>query len=276
VIRVTGTGAVAAPITPDWSPQQLDAIAAITAWLDRGDQPSFYLAGYAGTGKTTLLRSLAQSAGELVLFGAYTGKAASVMARKGCADATTIDQLIYHHPFIWQCQAECRKPPCAELCAYAWQLWLGRRLNPKSAVTGADLTVIDECSMLPLAMWEDLLSFERPVLVVGDPGQLPPVEGTGFLVGREPDAFLSKIHRQAEGDPIIHLATLARRGQRLPLGRLGASEVTLQMPRDLAAYDAVICGRNATRRRLNQMIRAQLGFRGPLPQRGERLVILRS
>src|SRR6188768_4393542 len=85
------TSLSAAPITPDWSPQQLDAIAAITAWLDKGDQPSFYLAGYAGTGKTTLLRSLAQSAGELVLYAAYTGKAASVMRRKGCADATTVD-----------------------------------------------------------------------------------------------------------------------------------------------------------------------------------------
>src|SRR4051812_49218890 len=91
-------------LEPDWSPQQLVAIDEIAAWLWHGDRPSFYLGGYAGTGKTTLLRHLAESAGERVYFGAYTGKAASVMRRKGCDDATTIDQLIYHHPFIWQCR----------------------------------------------------------------------------------------------------------------------------------------------------------------------------
>lgn len=264
------------PAEPDWSPQQLDAIDAIETWLDQPDQPWFYLAGYAGTGKTTLLKRIAAGAGDRVRFAAYTGKAASVMRRKGCGDATTIDRLIYIHPFKWRCREQCSTPPCADLCQHASQEWLGRRLNPNGDAANADLIVIDECSMLPANMSDDLLSFGRLVLVVGDPGQLPPIVSAGFFTAREPDVFLSEIHRQAEGDPIIRLATLARQGQALPLGRHGASKVALQLRGDLTAFDVVICGRNVTRRGLNQRIREQLGFTTPLPQIGERLVVLRN
>ena len=260
----------------DWSPQQLAALDRIEDWLEQGLRPWFYLAGYAGTGKTTLLRHIAIVAGDAVRFAAYTGKAASVMRRKGCTDASTIDQLIYHHPFEWRCHKPCRKPPCRDLCEHAWQEWLGRRLNPDSAAADAGLIIIDECSMLPEGMWHDLSSFKRPILVVGDPGQLPPVEGAGFFTKHEPDVLLTEIHRQAEGDPIIHLATLARHGRPLPLGRHGDSEVLLQCRGDLTGYDAVICGTNATRRQLNRQIRRQLGFSGPLPMRGEKLVLLRN
>ena len=51
--------------------------------------------GYAGTGKTTLAREIARRAGGEVAFAAFSGKAAAVMRQKGCADADTIDHLIY-------------------------------------------------------------------------------------------------------------------------------------------------------------------------------------
>jgi exodeoxyribonuclease-5 len=260
----------------DWSPQQLDALDKVETWLGKLDQPTFYLSGFAGSGKSTLLRRIAATAGDDVLFAAFTGKAASVMRRKGCADATTIDRLIYHHPFRWRCEQNCGSPPCRNLCSSARQEWLGRQLNPASEVAAADLVIIDEVSMVAEPMARDLLSFEKPVLVVGDPGQLPPIDGAGFFTAREPDALLSEIHRQAEGSPIIHLATIARLGEPLSVGRFGDSEVILGFDGDLTAFDAVICGRNATRRRINRMIRAQLGFEGPLPCVGERLLILRN
>ncbi|MEP5036727.1 AAA family ATPase, partial [Roseibium sp.] len=78
-----------------WSPQQDDALKETAAWLKRGDRQVFRLFGYAGTGKTTLARHLAEGIDGDVCFGAFTGKAAHVLRQKGCADAGTIHSLIY-------------------------------------------------------------------------------------------------------------------------------------------------------------------------------------
>jgi len=261
-----------------WSSQQLDAIERIETWLGKGDRPFFYLAGFAGTGKTTTQRRIADVAGDNVLFAAFTGKAASVMARKGCVGATTLDRLIYHHPFQWRCAQDCRVPPCADLCRHAWQEFGGRQLNLRSAVAGADLVIVDEVSMVGEEMARDLLSFETPILVIGDPGQLPPINGSGYFTEREPDAFLTEIHRQAAGNPIIDLATMAREERALPLGPHGDSTVMRindfkDNPTD---FDIVICGRNDTRRQINSHTRRLLGFTDPLPMVGEKLLILRN
>jgi exodeoxyribonuclease-5 len=45
----------------------------------------------------------------------------------------------------------------------------------------ARLIVIDECSMVDAELGRDLMSFDCPLLVLGDPAQLPPIQGGGFL-----------------------------------------------------------------------------------------------
>ena len=65
-----------------WSPQQDDALRAVAEWLRQGDRPVFRLFGYAGTGKTTLARHIAEGVDGEVVFGAYTGKLPSCCARK--------------------------------------------------------------------------------------------------------------------------------------------------------------------------------------------------
>ena len=75
----------------DWSAQQDAALKAVGAWLKAGEPQVFRLFGFAGTGKTTLARHVAQDVDGDVAFGAFTGKAASVMRAKGCTDAL-------HHP----------------------------------------------------------------------------------------------------------------------------------------------------------------------------------
>lgn len=77
-----------------WSPQQDNALRLVDEWL-RNDEQIFYLAGYAGTGKTTLAKHFAEGVEGTVLFAAYTGKAALVLRRKGCVNASTIHKLIY-------------------------------------------------------------------------------------------------------------------------------------------------------------------------------------
>src|SRR3712207_8528146 len=77
-----------------WSPQQDAALKAVAEWLRRGDRPVFRLFGYAGTGKTTLARHIAEGVDGDVVFGAYTGMAALVLRARGCTDDSTIHSLI--------------------------------------------------------------------------------------------------------------------------------------------------------------------------------------
>src|SRR5690606_24430402 len=98
-------------------------------------------------------------------------------------------------------------------------------LNRDSAIDKAALVVIDECSMVDEEVGRDLLSFGKPVLVLGDPAQLPPIAGGGFFTEVEPDIMLTEVHRQAADDPIIHLSMLAREGRGLDYGIYGDSRV---------------------------------------------------
>ncbi len=125
----------------------------------------------------------------------------------------------------------------------------------------------------------DLLSFDTPVLVLGDPAQLPPIAGGGFFTEGEPDVMLTEVHRQAADDPIVRLSMIAREGGRLEEGRYGASRVVgrdgIEQEEVLAA-DQVLVGRNVTRRNYNARIRELLGRESPVPVAGETLVCLRN
>src|SRR2546423_15213029 len=83
-----------------FTPHQDSALKAVAAWLKakpgkHGTPPIFRLFGYAGTGKTTLARHIADAVEGEVKFAAFTGKAALVMRNKGCENASTIPSLIY-------------------------------------------------------------------------------------------------------------------------------------------------------------------------------------
>ena len=67
-------------------------------------------------------------------------------------------------------------------------------------------------------MARDLMSFGKPILVLGDPGQLPPIKGEGAFTKDAPDIMLTEIHRQAAESAIIRLATMARQGQPIGFG----------------------------------------------------------
>lgn len=156
-------------------------------------------------------------------------------------------------------------------------------LNPDSRLINEDIQLIiaDEGSMIDKQMAEDMMDFEIPILVMGDPGQLPPVGGDpGFLVGT-PDAFLTEVHRQAADNPIIHLATLARKGQRGDYGDYGNGvlivrskddDYTLDLDRDCQ----VIVGTNKNRWKQTRRMRKEGGFTDTLPHKGEPLIVCRN
>ncbi len=286
----------------EWSPDQESALKAVGDWYSNGSEQVFRLFGYAGTGKTTLARHLAETTGGRVAFAAYTGKAASVLVSKGCP-ATTIHSLIYIPYNKSKNRLRTMEEELAELEINTADVSERRVrrirslrkqiedektevnkpgfvLNVESEVRELDLLIIDECSMVGMDMGQDLLSFGTKVLVLGDPAQLPPVASGGFFTDAKPDYMLTSIHRQAENDPIIHLATMVREGKTLSKGDYGLSRVLSKKglePELPMAQDQLICGRNATRHGINRRCRELLGYDlTRVVVDGEKVVCLRN
>ena len=133
--------------------------------------------------------------------------------------------------------------------------------------------------MVDAELGSDLLSFGVPLLVLGDPAQLPPIQGGGFFTEAEPDAMLTEVHRQAQDDPIVRLSMDVRAGEYLEPGRYGETEVVPKKeldPQRVLDADQVLVGRNATRRAYNMRMRERRGFEGEMPSAGDKLVCLRN
>jgi exodeoxyribonuclease V len=291
-----------------WAPEQDNALGSVAQWLKNPDQQVFRLFGYAGTGKTTLARHLAAGVSGPVYFGAYTGKAAHVLRTKGCAGASTIHSLIYQSrdkgaaklreleaqlmELIHELRAE--GPPDLNVDDHRRvkdmraMIRIEKEnvkrpffsLNMESVVKDAALVVIDECSMVDDEMGRDLLRLAKKVLVLGDPAQLPPVAGGGFFTENvKPDVMLTDIHRQAQDNPIIALATRVRQQQGLSLGTYGDSRVVTGrdiVPEDALEADQILVGRNKTRHASNRRFRALHERKDPYPVAGDKLVCLRN
>jgi exodeoxyribonuclease-5 len=253
-----------------FSPQQDEALKAVSRWLKEGQRPVFRLFGYAGTGKTTLARHFAEHIDGQVQFAAFTGKAAQVLRSKGATNARTIHSLIYRPRGEEAVEDETTGKTSINPTF---------SLNRQSPIAKAALVVIDECSMVDEQLGRDLMSFGTPILVLGDPAQLPPISGGGFFTEHEPDHLLTEIHRQAADNPIIRMALDVREGRELAHGDFGAARVISRGDVDqelVLAADQVLVGTNRTRRRYNQRLRELKGFDAAYPQAGDKLVCLRN
>lgn len=295
-----------------WSPQQEAALKAVADWYNNTtahDSPLYRLFGFAGTGKTTLARHFAESVDGEVAFAAFTGKAASVLRAKGCYNACTIHQLIYlpqekskrrlrqlhddllglahKHGYDDVTNEEFKKLPDAIKIDAAIREEMEHLKQPSFSLAGdsalihdADLIIVDECSMVDERMGQDLLSFGKKILVLGDPAQLPPVKGGGYFTNGEPDFMLTEIHRQAKDNPILHLATLVREGRSLSLGQYGDSAVIPKKDVSfdlISGHDQCLVGRNGTRHKMNKWFRHHCGYDvADAPHFGEKLVCLRN
>lgn len=254
----------------EFSPQQDEALKAVSRWLKSGKPQVFRLFGYAGTGKTTLARHFAEHVDGQVQFGAFTGKAAQVLRSKGALNARTIHSLIYRPK---------GEESVSDEVTGKTSMSPTFSLNRQSPISKAALVIIDECSMVDEQLGRDLLSFGTPVLVLGDPAQLPPISGGGFFTEHEPDHLLTEIHRQARDNPIIRLALDVREGREFMKGDYGDAQVIGKedVTQDLVVgADQVLVGTNRTRRRYNQRLRELKGFSADYPQAGDKLVCLRN
>jgi exodeoxyribonuclease V len=299
----------------DFTASQSHALLAVKHWNDNPTQQTFRLFGYAGTGKTTLAKDFSSGISGNVLFAAYTGKAASVMQKKGCVGATTIHKILYKPApkstaTLQQLTEELHQREDElkalgqgkeEIAADPVMVKINKALddekqhhkprfvlNEESPIKDAALLVLDEASFIDGFMGQDLESFGTPILVLGDPAQLPPVRGFGFFTEAVPDILLTEIHRQAKDNPILKLATDVREGRQLQIGQYGDSKVITKPAVDkdeVIAADQVIVGKNKTRFTCNHRMRELLGKHAGLtkeslgyyfPEKDDRLICLRN
>lgn len=298
---------------PDYDPSltamQIEGIEKIVAWYKSPFSPQvFSLFGFAGTGKTFLLRHIVRALGipvDLVRYGAYTGKAAHVMRSKGIPDADTIHSLIYHveersqkhlislehelasiEEVIASGQALLsqhgrRDQLLAEIAAERKRLARPRfSLDHDSPLAQARLLVLDEVSMVDARIASDLLSFGVKLLVLGDPAQLPPIGGEGYFTAVTPDHLLTEVHRSALDSPVTRIATAVRAA---PSGdqRLGvygpdgdSGRFATWTPDTLLGHDVVLCWTNKLRWTTISQIRAMRGLGGAIPQMGDKIIVL--
>lgn len=252
----------------EYSIDQQAALDSIWEW--RASWPKakqwFTLGGYAGTGKTTIISELLKGWRNVAVV-APTGKAVNRLKQCGVEEASTIHGLIYR----------------------PWEDLEGKiHYKRIKELEGIDTIICDEASMVNQYLFNDLLCYTKPVLFVGDHGQLEPIgENPNLMV--DPNVRLEKIHRQSESNPIIRLAAAWREGREQSVYDAVQSKgywqdkeerCTVTSKNNFEQYiDSgmqLICGFNNSRHRLNAICRERRGYGGPLPQPGEKLICLKN
>lgn len=254
--------------------EQIHAIYDLEHWWHTKDHQVFEISGAAGTGKTTLVKYLIDRLGlknDEVLFVAFMGKAATQLSRNGLP-ASTIHSAIYDYVKVPE-----RDENGKIIIKEDGRVKTTKKFILKDRISkNIKLIVLDEGSMVNETIGKDLLSFNLPVIVLGDLNQLPPVFGNSFFL-RNPNVILRKIMRQAEGDPIIWLSQEVLAGRRPKIGVYGKSAVITKS--DVSDYNfrdssIVITGTNKLRYNINKYFREELKRIEHLeyPQYGEKVI----
>lgn len=230
------------------------------------------ISGYAGTGKTTILRMLAEETSLMVL--APTGKAA-MRVKEVCpqANASTVHRWLYE---------VAEDPQTGKLLT---------TIKDVVQIPSNRTIFVDEASMVGFKMFKDLYFVCKQnklnLCFVGDNFQLPPVESEekyrdfSILSPQFPAHYkvhMTEVVRQALDSPIIR-ASMDVRDLRSDLSALGTlpsipeAELVVQSARVFENGGATVCHRNATRHSLNTEIRQLLGY-GEKVVKGEPLMVI--
>jgi exodeoxyribonuclease V len=127
-----------------------------------------------------------------------------------------------------------------------------------------ELIIVDECSTVDADVAKDLLSYQIPVLTLGDPFQLPSIDGIEFFMNAKPDATLTEVLRQDKNSPILELAARVRQNLNLKCGRYGDSEILplSQLTTDHLARRCCWSIARNRRRRDGRRLHVQVVWRG--------------
>ena len=265
--------------------EQKNVSDAILDWLYSLKRDRYLaVAGYAGTGKTTLMgmtarRLIERNSGIAIAYCAPTGKAVSVLHGKldsfGALNKNSGTYTV--HSLLYNCKGRDKKTR---------KLIFGKK--SRDEMNQWDLIVVDEASMVTDVMFHDLMNLQIPVLFIGDSGQLPPVGAPLFKPLTDTDLILTTIQRQALDNPIIKYANEVRMGGKVPYGncrgkllRLKKAERYQFLTKNVYPYildrDIVILTYfNETRVQQNKNVRKANNINFDTPMPGEKLVALKN
>ena len=220
------------------------------------------ISGYAGTGKSTLVKFIISALPGIdpdkdVVFTSFTGKATQVLQNKGNKHTLTLHKLLYEsHP----------RPD-------------GTFFRRPVAGIPFKVVVVDEISMAPKTLIDLLMKYDVYVICLGDPFQLPPVDKNedNHLLDN-PHIFLDEIMRQAAESEIIQLTMKIRNGE--PIDNFKGKEVQVLSKDELTTgmliwADQVLVATNATRQSINNKMRELYNKSGD-PQDGDKVICCRN
>ena len=257
--------------------KQQDVVQRAVSWYFNSSEQLFQFSGGPGTGKSVVLNAIVDAicAKKMINVApmAYTGAASIVMRMKGMPTARTIHSWLYK---------------CVEVPVFGYD---GKPLMDKyfnvpvtelkfvpntEELAMIDLIVIDEASMVPMEMRNDIMNTGKKVLVCGDIYQLPPVAGSPAFLTTGRVEMLTEIMRQAEGSAIVYLSQRALHGKPLHTGVYGDCMVIQrhELTKEMLSYSNIIlAGTNKTKEKFNKYFREEIvGFHGPLPHQGEKII----
>ena len=219
------------------------------------------IAGYAGTGKSTLVKFIVAALGvpeEEVCYATFTGKAAQVLLKKGNKNVSTLHKLLY------------RSIPQPN----------GTFIRLPVSSVDYSIVIVDEVSMAPKTLMKLLFSYNVHVICLGDPFQLPTIEkeeDNGLLAS--PHIFLDEVMRQAAESEIIRLTMDIRENKPIEYNAMGKEVLILpkaQLNSGMYTWaDQIIVGTNATRIAVNNQVRDMLGKKGTLAE-GDKVICLKN
>jgi len=178
-----------------FNPEQFDGVKKIKHWLNNGST-FFTLAGYAGTGKSTIVKKILDNYRFGVVVSAPTHKAKKVVMNTTGKDGQTLHGLLGLRPDVDLDNFNPNNP----------------KFNPIALprITDYNFVIIDEASMINQELYDLILEKTKKsrtkVLFMGDPAQIPPVGEKESIVFQQDKTKefhqLTKIERQNDTNPL--------------------------------------------------------------------------
>lgn len=218
------------------------------------------ISGYAGTGKSTLVKFIVSAlkvSDEDVVYTSFTGKATQVLQQKGNKNTETLHKLLFE---------SFPRPD-------------GSFFRRPVSIIPYKIVIVDEISMVPKSLMDQLMKYNVYIIGLGDPFQLPPInknEDNHLL--DNPHIFLDEIMRQAKESEIIQLTMKIRNGE--SIDNFKGKEVQILSKEELNTgmlqwADQILVATNATRKNINQQMRELYGRCGN-PSDGDKVICCRN